>query len=238
MSTATARILPLDAPSLPRAQRQVDQTRHIEIVSTRSQRRARPRPIYAIVLVGGLFVLFIAQLLMSIVVSDGAYQISSLQGEQRDLTRTADALSEKNDLLASPQSLGAAASKQGMVQTDRTPAFINTKKGTIIGKAKVATNGKGDELIPSIANQPLESSAKADKAASKKAASETSDDEPETNTTASSVGEQDALSANAGTAIDTAASKINARQTPAKSASTTSTTSTTSAGVLPSPTTH
>jgi len=245
VSNALANALPVALPTEDR------QPRHIEIVSTRSQRLARPRPIYAVILVGGLFVLFIAQLLLSIVVSNGAYQISSLQGEQRDLTRTADALSEKDDLLASPQALGEAADKLGMTTTGRTPAFVDLASGKVIGKPKTATNGKGDVLSPTIANQPLEDAQKASKQAAKNGSGST-DKSPSTTNTASAAGssaagsntagssdsasgsEQDALSADAGTAIDTNANKINANKTSTSSTSTSSTAS----GVIPSPKTH
>ena len=236
MSNALANAIPVSLPTEPQ------QPRHIEIVSTRTQRLARPRPIYAVILVGGLFVLFIAQLLLSIVVSNGAYQISSLQGEQRDLTRTADALSEKNDLLASPQALGKAADDLGMTTTGRTPAFVDLAAGKVIGKPKTATNGKGDALSPTIANQPLDDAEKAAKQDKKDNSSSTGNDSAVNTATASASGsstasgtanktdaEQDALSADAGTAIDTNANTANA---------TSSNTSSTASGVIPSPKTH
>ncbi|MCU1558700.1 MAG: hypothetical protein JWN09_2695, partial [Microbacteriaceae bacterium] len=51
MSTNLAYELPSRAP------REEERQRHIEIVSTRNQRRARPRLVYALVAVGGLFVI-------------------------------------------------------------------------------------------------------------------------------------------------------------------------------------
>jgi hypothetical protein len=229
VSNALANALPVALPTEDR------QPRHIEIVSTRSQRLARPRPIYAVILVGGLFVLFIAQLLLSIVVSNGAYQISTLQGQQRDLTRTADALSEKDDLLASPQALGEAADKLGMGMTSRTPAFVDLESGKVVGKAREASSGNGTALSPTIANQPLEDAQKASKQAAKandkadtSSASTTATASASGSGTASSTAsstasntdtEQDALSADAGTAIDTTAPSV-------------------ASGVIPSPKTH
>jgi len=156
MSTNLAETMPLGRPVYePRPD---EQPRHIEIVSTRSQRRARPRPIYAIVIVGGLFVLFIAQLLMSIVVSNGAYQISSLQNEQRTLTQTANALGEQEDLLSSPGSLAVMAARQGMVETDQTPNFLRLSDGKIIGDEKAAT--ETSKLGPTVVPNKLLSDAK------------------------------------------------------------------------------
>lgn len=166
MSTNLAETMPLGLPTYE-PQRE-EQPRHIEIVSTRSQRRARPRPIYAIIIVGGLFVLFIAQLLMSIVVSNGAYQISGLQAEQRTLTQTENALSEQNDLLASPQSLTRKAKALGMGNTDETPNFVVLSTGKIIGDkdavGEVSTLG-----VNAVPNQLLVDAKRAENVAKAKA---------------------------------------------------------------------
>lgn len=89
--------------------------RHIEVVATRAQRRARPKLAYAIITIASLFGIFAAQLLLSIVVADGAYQVSVLQDQQKDLLRTQDALTEKLNVLDSTQNLSAQAAHLGMV---------------------------------------------------------------------------------------------------------------------------
>jgi len=114
---------------------------HIEIVSTREQRRARPRVVYALVTVAGLFALFIAQLLLSIVVADGAYRISALQAEQSDLGRQEKSLSEQLDLLASPQNLATQAESLGMLRSNSSPAFLRLSDGAIVGQAVAAADG-------------------------------------------------------------------------------------------------
>ena len=106
--------------------------RHIEIVTTRAQRKARPRVAYAIVTVGSVFVIFAAQLLLSIVVSDGAYQIQTLQNQQKDLLRTEQSLSETLDLLSSTQHLAANAAGLGMVP-NAAPMFLDLETGAIAG---------------------------------------------------------------------------------------------------------
>jgi len=105
---------------------------HIEIVTTRAQRKARPRAVYAVVTVTSLFVIFAAQLLLSIAVSDGAYQIDSLQSQQKDLSRTQQALGEKFDLLSSTQHLAENAAKLGMVPNG-SPLFLNLATGAVAG---------------------------------------------------------------------------------------------------------
>jgi len=133
MSTNLAYATPVRSP------REEQHPRQIEIVSTRAQRRARPRVVYAVATVGGLFALFIAQLLLSIVISDGAYEISSLRVEQRNLTRTEQNLGEKLDLLASQQNLATQAEALGMVMNTSTPMFLRLSDGAIFG----AANGAG-----------------------------------------------------------------------------------------------
>jgi len=120
-------------------------TPHIEIVSSREQRKARPRVVYAVVTVAGLFALFLAQLLLSIVVSDGAYRIAGLQTEQRDLGRQQQALSEQLDLLSSPQNLAAQAESLGMVLSNTSPVFLRLADGAIVGSASAA--GEGQAVI-------------------------------------------------------------------------------------------
>lgn len=116
--------------------------RHIEIVSTRSQRRARPRMVYAALTVGGLFAILIAQLLLSIMVSDGAYRIAALQGVEKELSRDQQTLSEALHVLQSPQHLAANAEALGMVGNTST-AFLRLSDGAVIGKAVAAKAGAG-----------------------------------------------------------------------------------------------
>lgn len=131
------------ARSVAQPQHEV-QPRHIEIVSTRAQRRARPRLFYALVTVSGLFAVLIAQLLLSIAVSDGAYQIASLQQQQRELQRDAETLTEAIQVLQSPQHLAVNAIALGMVSNSST-AYLRLSDGAVLGSAVAAT--AGDRII-------------------------------------------------------------------------------------------
>ena len=139
MSSNLAFATPLRSP------REEQPTRHIEIVSNREQRKSRPRIVYALVTVGGLFALFIAQLLLSIVVSQGAYSIATLQTQQRDLGRQEQALSEQLDLLASPQNLATQAESLGMVLSNTSPVYLRLADGVIVGSASPA--GAGETVV-------------------------------------------------------------------------------------------
>lgn len=119
---AYARPEPLAPPS--------QRPRHVEIAPTRAQRRARPKLAYAVITVVSLFAIFAAQLLLSIAVSDGAYQVSALQGQQRDLLRTQDALTETLNVLDSTQNLSAQAAHLGMVPNG-WPLALDLASGTV-----------------------------------------------------------------------------------------------------------
>ena len=141
---------PLAAPEFaPEFAPDVDQQRrHIEIVSTRAQRRARPRLVYAAVTVAGLFAILIAQLLLSIMVSDGAYKIAVLQGVQKELSRDQQTLSEQLHVLQSPQHLAANAESLEMVANTST-AFLRLSDGKVIGKAVSAATATGGSVLGS-----------------------------------------------------------------------------------------
>jgi hypothetical protein len=138
-ATARPRIRPSAEPA----------PRHIEVVATRGQRRARPRTVYAVIVVGGLFVVLLAQLLLSIGLSDGAYAIQSLQQQQRELERTHQALTEDVDRLSSPQNLARNAQALGMVAS-ASPSFLSLDgsiQGTPQAKGEATTALTADTLI-------------------------------------------------------------------------------------------
>ncbi|HAM27263.1 MAG TPA: hypothetical protein DCP11_11370 [Microbacteriaceae bacterium] len=127
--------------------------RHIEIVTTRSQRRARPRVVYALVAVAGLFVILISQLLLSIVLSDGSYQISALQASQKELARDQQSLTENLRVLESPQNLAGRAEQLGMVLNTSGYGWLRLSDGSVLAAptaadaaSTIGTNGSA--LIP------------------------------------------------------------------------------------------
>jgi hypothetical protein len=149
MSSSLAHATPVRSPREAEPNR-----RHIEIVTTRVQRRARPRVAYAIITVFGLFGILMAQLLLSIMLSDGAYQISALQVQQRSLTRSQQGLSEQLDVLNSPQNLAGRAEALGMV-SNASPAFLRLSDAVVLGSPVAATaavggvvGASGSNLIP------------------------------------------------------------------------------------------
>ncbi|MEN2737338.1 hypothetical protein ABCS02_06050 [Microbacterium sp. X-17] len=142
-AAATAPVLDAPSPLLDRPEQPARERRsHLEVVSTRSQRRARPRTVYAVTAVSSLLVIVVAQLLLSIGVSQGAYQLSSLQNQQTQLQRSYQAASEDLNRLTSPQNLAANANALGMV-SNSNPAYLRLSDGAVLGAPLAATGAAG-----------------------------------------------------------------------------------------------
>lgn len=142
--------VPVAAPTRPRRAAEPDVTprRHLEVAPTRAQRRARPRLLPAVVTIGGIGVILLAQLLLSIVLANGAYQISSLQTQKHDAVLQQHALSETLDLYNSPQHLAANAEALGMVASGNA-VYLDAKTGAVTGTGTAAGGsllGAGDQV--------------------------------------------------------------------------------------------
>jgi hypothetical protein len=121
-------------------ERQTDtRRRRVQIVATRDQRRARPKLVYALGAVGVIFAIFLAQLLITIALSGGAYTITDLQSTEQSLGRTSSALDEKLATLDSSQNLQANALALGMVNSSQA-AFLRLSDGAVLGTATAAAS--------------------------------------------------------------------------------------------------
>ncbi|MEN0085291.1 MAG: hypothetical protein AAGC66_11040 [Leifsonia sp.] len=160
---ATAAALPVEEPREQHELRERESRRnHLEVVPSRSQRRARPRALYAGIAVGTLLAIVVAQLLLSIGISQGAYQLNSLQAKQTQLQRSYQAVSEDLGRVSSPQNLAANANALGMV-SNSSPAYLRLSDGAVLGApvaasgaAGTVTGGQGN-LVPNslLAGVPL-----------------------------------------------------------------------------------
>ncbi|KQQ95502.1 hypothetical protein ASF62_02985 [Leifsonia sp. Leaf325] len=130
----------------------------ITIAPTRDQRRARPRLFYAIVAVSGVAAIFIAKLLLSVALSQGAYESSHAESELKHLQQNAQAVGEDLDRVKSPQYLAENAAALGMV-TNAHPAYLRLSDGAVLGQpqaADSATGGAGNAVPNSLlADVPL-----------------------------------------------------------------------------------
>jgi len=102
----------------------------------------------ALVTIGGIGIILLAQLLLSIVIANGAYQISGLQSQKHDAVLQQHALSEQLDLLASPQHLAANAEALGMVASG-SAVYLDAKTGAVTGSGGAPGGsmlGSGDQV--------------------------------------------------------------------------------------------
>ncbi|MEL4318616.1 hypothetical protein WJX64_06370 [Leifsonia sp. YIM 134122] len=121
----------------------------ITIAPTRDQRRARPRLFYAIVAVSGVAAIFIAKLLLSVALSQGAYESSHAESELKHLQQNAQAVGEDLDRVKSPQYLAENAAALGMV-TNAHPAYLRLSDGAVLGQPQAAdsTTGGAGNAVP------------------------------------------------------------------------------------------
>ncbi|GAA3864104.1 hypothetical protein GCM10022381_05010 [Leifsonia kafniensis] len=135
---------------LPEPEReQTPARRPLQIVTTRTQRKARPRIIYAFTAVTGIVVIILAQLLVSVGISQGAFEISTLQKSQVELGRTADSLNENLVRVSAPQALAANAEALGMV-SNSNPVYLRLSDNAVLGAPSPAagTAVKAAALVP------------------------------------------------------------------------------------------
>ncbi|CAD5997489.1 hypothetical protein [Agreia sp. COWG] len=112
--------------------------------------RRRPRIVYAAVAIGGIAIIALVQLLLTIGLSDGAYQVTSLQNDQKDLARTNQSLTEQLSAFTSPQNLVQNAESLGMVSNGNT-VYLRLSDGAVLGSPTAASA----DSAPIAANQAL-----------------------------------------------------------------------------------
>ncbi|WP_448004375.1 hypothetical protein [Agromyces bauzanensis] len=111
--------------------------------------RSTPRLAYATIAVGAVAVIVVAQLLLSIALAQGAYEIDAYQLRQAELAREEQKLAEDLDRLESPQYLAMNAEALGMVpNTD--PVYLRLSDGAVLGEPTAASAGAGASgaLVP------------------------------------------------------------------------------------------
>ncbi len=110
---STAAVIDLRALPTP-AEQQPERGRHLRALPAIAPRRA-PRLVHGIVGLVGLAGIIVAQLGLSVAISESAYRLSALQGESTALARTEQTLAEEIAVLSSPQHVAVAAAELGML---------------------------------------------------------------------------------------------------------------------------
>jgi hypothetical protein len=101
--------------------------------------RGIPRVGYAVASLAGIFAILGAQLGLSIVLSDGAYQILTLERELADRARDLDIVSEDIGHMMDPQAVASLAVSLGMVQSRET-SYLRLSDRAVIGSSLPAGN--------------------------------------------------------------------------------------------------
>jgi hypothetical protein len=110
-------------------------------VAKRSGKGA-PRVGYAVASLIGIFAILGAQLGLSIVLSDGAYRILSLERELNDRSRDLDIVAEDIGHMLDPQAVASLAVAMGMVQS-RDASYLRLSDRAVIG----ASNPAGANVV-------------------------------------------------------------------------------------------
>ncbi|MGN8551703.1 UNVERIFIED_CONTAM: hypothetical protein OHV15_03840 [Microbacterium sp. SLM126] len=100
-------------------------------------RRRRPKLLYGVVAVLGAFVIAGAQMVLSIMTTQGSYELSTLSSQQRELTFQQQILYDEVAGLGSPQYLAANAAALGMV-IDESPSYLRLSDGALLGAGEVS----------------------------------------------------------------------------------------------------
>lgn len=108
---------------------------------------AAPKLRYIVVTLLGIFAILAVQLMLSIALSGGAYEIASLKGEMRQTEQKRQMVAEDINALIAPDTLAGLATSMGMV-ADNNPAYLRLSDSSVVGEAKPATEGSGTGVYP------------------------------------------------------------------------------------------
>ena len=127
--------------------RPVAESRPRATSSTRQKTRADavPKLRYIVVLLAGIFAILGGQLLLSIAVSGGAYEIASLKSDVRGSEQQLQIVGEEISALVAPDTLATLAGSMGMVP-DNNPAYLRVSDGAVVGEAIPADGMSGTHV--------------------------------------------------------------------------------------------
>lgn len=130
----------LSAPRVAAQPRAVASTRPTSLTA------AVPKLRYIVVILSGIFAILGGQLMLSIAVSGGAYEISGLKGDVRDSHQQLQIVAEDIGALTAPDTLATLASSMGMVE-DNNPAYLRLSDASVIGEAIPASLSNSRSVV-------------------------------------------------------------------------------------------
>ena len=107
------------------------------------------RPLLVVVGLGLLI-----QLLLSMLLAEGAYKLQDLRIEHQALETEVEIVAQEVDSLASPQFLADSANRLGMI-ANPAPIFLDLERGEIYGDPKMAAKGGAIASRNLVANSAL-----------------------------------------------------------------------------------
>jgi len=129
----TALNLPTRSPSTAINPRAIHPTR--QAVSSATAPKLR----YIVVTLIGIFGILGVQLMLSIAVSGGAYEIAGLKSEVRNSQQELQVVAEDINALVAPDTLATLAASMGMV-ADNNPAYLRLSDSAVLGQAVPASH--------------------------------------------------------------------------------------------------
>lgn len=115
-------------------------TTQLRVVSSAVGRRRRPKVFFATVTVISIFVIIVAQILLSISLQSGAYEIAGLQRDVRELGRTFQSATQDLNRMTSPQNVAQSAESLGMVGNSN-PVYLRLSDSLVTGAATATDAG-------------------------------------------------------------------------------------------------
>lgn len=142
---------PLSAPA-PRT----TEDRRLHAVDLPAPAR-RPKLMYGLLAVAGALAIAGAQMGLSILTTQGSYELKGLTAQQREAEWQKQILQDDVAGLSSPQYLAANAADLGMV-TGAAPRYLRLSDGAVMGKGSAATAASSIDALkkPAVPNSLVE----------------------------------------------------------------------------------
>lgn len=100
----------------------------------------KPLAMWVVVLMGAIGISLLLQLLLSMLLAEGAYKLKSLREEHNSLRIEVEIIAQEVDSLASPQFLADSANRLGMV-VNPSPVFLDLESGAVYGDQIESSKG-------------------------------------------------------------------------------------------------
>ncbi len=123
----------------------------IQLSVAKRSGKGAPRVGYAVASLVGIFAILGAQLGLSIILSDGAYRILSLERELVDRSRDLDIVAEDIGHMLDPQAVASLAVAMGMVQS-RDSSYLRLSDRAVIGTSTPA-GANGARVVDVVAGE-------------------------------------------------------------------------------------